>query len=55
MTAFVKGSPEKIIEMCLARSIPPNFKTVLENYPKEGFRVIALAKKPLDIADVEGI
>jgi len=43
--AFVKGSPEMISSLCSANSIPSNFKEVLENYTKEGYRVIALAHK----------
>lgn len=45
--AFVKGSPEKIQELCDPSTLPNNFEEVLETYTKEGFRVIALATKPL--------
>jgi cation-transporting P-type ATPase 13A2 len=45
--AFVKGSPEKIYELCKSTSIPTNYQQALELYTKEGFRVIALASKPL--------
>ena len=45
--AFVKGSPEKIQELCDPSTIPANYDDVLEVYTKEGFRVIALATKPL--------
>lgn len=41
--AFVKGSPEKMAELCIPDTIPTNFWTVLEDYTKEGYRVIALA------------
>lgn len=43
--AFVKGSPEMISTLCLPETLPTNFKDVLENYTKEGYRVIALAHK----------
>jgi cation-transporting ATPase 13A3/4/5 len=45
--AFVKGSPELIGSLCLSSSLPPNYKEVLDNYTKEGYRVIALATKEL--------
>ncbi len=45
----MKGSPEKIQELCLAETMPGNYDEVLEQYTKEGYRVIALAEKPLDM------
>jgi len=45
--AFVKGSPEKIFDLCNRRTIPRDFQDVLTNYTKEGYRVIALAVKDL--------
>jgi len=44
---FVKGSPEKISELCLAESLPNNFTDVMSSYTKEGFRVIALATREM--------
>jgi len=44
---FVKGSPEKISELCQQSTLPENFNLVLEQYTKEGNRVIALATKQL--------
>jgi len=43
--AFVKGSPEKIQE--LSKNLPDDYEQVLEQYTKEGYRVIALATKLL--------
>ena len=43
--AFVKGSPEKIQELCNDDTIPTDFKFELEKATKEGYRVIALATK----------
>jgi P-type E1-E2 ATPase len=43
--AFVKGSPEKIQELC--EQVPGDFKQVLELFTNEGYRVIALAYKNL--------
>jgi cation-transporting ATPase 13A2 len=45
--AFVKGSPEKIYELCNKESIPDSFFKALEEYTKKGYRVIALASRRL--------
>ena len=45
--AFVKGSPEKISELCINESLPNNLVEVMSSYTKEGYRVIALATKEL--------
>ena len=45
--AFVKGSPEKIFELCNRQTIPKDFLEVLTHYTSEGYRVIALAVKDL--------
>ncbi|EGR30929.1 hypothetical protein IMG5_120940 [Ichthyophthirius multifiliis] len=37
----VKGSPEKIFELCIPSTIPENFHTVLDFYARKGFRVLA--------------
>lgn len=42
---FVKGSPEMISSLCKPHTMPENFKNVLEQYTKEGYRVIALSQK----------
>jgi len=47
LRVFVKGSPEKIFELCNQDTIPTNYDEMLEEYTKEGFRVIALAEKHL--------
>lgn len=47
--AFVKGSPERIRELCKAESLPTNFDEILEIYTQCGYRVLALAGKPLNI------
>ena len=48
---FVKGSPEKIMDLCKRESIPFDKAKVLDEYTRQGFRVIAAAYKPLP-ADV---
>jgi len=44
---FVKGSPEKISDLCTNESLPSNLVEVMSCYTKEGYRVIALATKEL--------
>jgi cation-transporting ATPase 13A3/4/5 len=44
--AFIKGAPEKVRELCIGE-IPSNYDSVLEEYTKNGYRVIALAHKEL--------
>jgi len=45
--SFVKGSPEKIIELCKPESIPDNYVSILDSYTKKGYRVIAAGMKSL--------
>ena len=45
--AFVKGSPEKIFELCRRETIPRDFQQVLTQYTQEGYRVIALSYKEM--------
>ena len=46
--AFVKGSPEKISELCIKSTLPNDFQDILMKYTKDGYRVIALSVKDLD-------
>jgi cation-transporting ATPase 13A2 len=46
--AYVKGSPEKIAELCNPDSLPQNFSECLEIYTQKGLRVIALAMRYLE-------
>ena len=45
---FVKGSPEKIRELCTKDSLPSNFDEMLQTYTEDGFRVLAVAYKNFD-------
>ena len=45
--AFVKGSPEKISELCKSESLPQEFGEILAKYTMQGYRVIAIAMKNL--------
>ncbi|KAF6029314.1 ATP13A2 [Bugula neritina] len=47
MELYAKGAPEKITSLCLPQTIPSDFAEVLKGYTMQGFRVIALAHKPL--------
>ncbi|KAJ8371004.1 hypothetical protein SKAU_G00110320 [Synaphobranchus kaupii] len=45
---FLKGAPEMVASLCLRESVPPQFSETLRDFASEGFRVLALAYKPLD-------
>ncbi|KAM9315825.1 polyamine-transporting ATPase 13A3 [Gastrophryne carolinensis] len=48
MDAYVKGAPEVVASLCKAETVPPDFALVLEDYTKQGYRVIALAHRKLE-------
>jgi cation-transporting ATPase 13A3/4/5 len=45
--SFVKGSPERIKDLCDPSSLPSNFEEMLEIYTQNGYRVLGLATKKL--------
>ncbi|XP_031422205.1 cation-transporting ATPase 13A2 isoform X2 [Clupea harengus] len=45
---FLKGAPEMVASRCLKESVPAEFTSTLRSFASEGFRVLALAYKPLD-------
>ncbi|XP_053516145.1 polyamine-transporting ATPase 13A2 isoform X6 [Artibeus jamaicensis] len=47
--AYVKGSPELVAGLCSPETVPTNFAQVLQSYTMAGYRVVALAGKPLPI------
>ena len=47
----IKGSPEKIRELCIPSSIPQNFHRVLMKYTENGHRVLGVATKTLAIRE----
>jgi cation-transporting ATPase 13A3/4/5 len=51
--SFVKGSPEKIIDLCQPETIPEDYASILDSYTRKGYRVIAAGMKSLhkDIKD----
>ncbi|KAM4693462.1 putative cation-transporting ATPase 13A4 [Discoglossus pictus] len=48
-TVYMKGAPEMVASFCRADTVPISFSDELEIYTKQGFRVIGLAYKILDI------
>lgn len=44
---YAKGAPEKIASLCDPKTIPDDFQDVLHGYTRRGFRVLALAYRPL--------
>ncbi|XP_042526256.1 polyamine-transporting ATPase 13A3 [Dipodomys spectabilis] len=48
MDAYMKGAPEVIASLCKPETVPVEFEEVLEDYTKQGFRVIALAHRKLE-------
>ncbi|XP_041503105.1 probable cation-transporting ATPase 13A3 isoform X2 [Microtus oregoni] len=48
MDAYMKGAPEVIASLCKPETVPIDFEKVLEDYTKQGFRVIALAHRKLE-------
>ena len=46
---YCKGSPEKISELCQENTIPDNFNDVLNRYTSQGFRVLALSCKVMQM------
>ncbi|KAM5162521.1 polyamine-transporting ATPase 13A2 isoform 1-T1 [Callospermophilus lateralis] len=48
--AYVKGSPELVAGLCSPETVPSDFTQMLQSYTAAGYRVVALASKPLPIA-----
>ncbi|XP_013368952.1 PREDICTED: probable cation-transporting ATPase 13A3 isoform X4 [Chinchilla lanigera] len=48
MDAYMKGAPEVVASLCRPDTVPVDFEKVLEDYTKQGFRVIALAHRKLE-------
>ena len=48
-TCYVKGSPEKIKELCQPKTIPSDFNEQLNNYTSRGFRVLAMGSKVINM------
>ncbi|KAG8445134.1 hypothetical protein GDO86_010050 [Hymenochirus boettgeri] len=50
---FMKGAPEMVIQFCNTESVPANFTDQLLLYTSQGFRVIGLSYKSLQVTDFE--
>ncbi|KAA0202259.1 hypothetical protein HAZT_HAZT011879 [Hyalella azteca] len=47
---YCKGSPEKIASLSTPESVPSNFNVELRSYTDQGYRVLALAHRPVSMA-----
>ncbi|KAJ1952721.1 hypothetical protein EC988_003397, partial [Linderina pennispora] len=47
---YVKGAPEAVRELCFPDTVPQSFDKILLEYTNHGYRVIALAGKPLKMS-----
>ena len=52
---YCKGSPEKIKELCMPKTLPDNFNDELNNYTSKGYRVLALASKVIQMNSSEAL
>jgi cation-transporting P-type ATPase 13A2 len=44
---LAKGSPEMMLTIMKKNSIPRNYNDILKEYASHGFRVLAIASKPI--------
>jgi cation-transporting ATPase 13A3/4/5 len=51
----VKGSPEKLRELCQKKYIPSSFHKMLDLYAQNGFRVLAIASKTIVSDSIDSI
>ncbi|KAF1757970.1 hypothetical protein GCK72_014428 [Caenorhabditis remanei] len=49
MMLYSKGSPEMILSLCDPTTVPPDYLTQVNAYAQHGFRLIAVARRPLDM------
>ena len=47
---YCKGSPEMIASLSIPETLPPDFAAILEQYTEQGFRVIAMGQRTLDVS-----
>ena len=53
LRTYVKGSPERIKDLCMPGTVPENFDEVLQLYTECGYRVLGMAHKPLNISFIK--
>jgi magnesium-transporting ATPase (P-type) len=51
--SFVKGAPEMVARRCDPATVPASYHTTVDWYTNEGHRVIAIAAKPVSLADLD--
>ncbi|CAD6193517.1 unnamed protein product [Caenorhabditis auriculariae] len=49
MTLYSKGSPEMILSLCRPETVPSDYLSIVNQYAQHGFRLIAVARKSLDM------
>ena len=52
---FCKGSPEKIKELCMEKTLPEDFNKTLDKYTSKGYRVLGLACKSIKMTFSEAL
>ncbi|OON21205.1 hypothetical protein X801_02902 [Opisthorchis viverrini] len=52
---YAKGAPEMIETLCRRDTIPSDFQSVLLKYARDGYRVLALAWRPLKVSCVRAL
>ncbi|CAD6192928.1 unnamed protein product [Caenorhabditis auriculariae] len=50
MVVYCKGSPEMVMSLCRPETVPDDFHDVVDEYTQHGYRLIAVATKPLDVS-----
>jgi cation-transporting ATPase 13A3/4/5 len=53
MTLYCKGAPEKIASLCRDETIPSDFFDMVNKYAQRGYRLIALARRSLQMTFVK--
>ncbi|KAL0490279.1 hypothetical protein AKO1_014011, partial [Acrasis kona] len=52
---YIKGSPEKIRNLCIPMSIPNDYHQILNQYTHQGYRVLSMAYKKIDQQQLESL
>ena len=47
--SFTKGAPEKMLKICRKQTLPSDYSSIMEAMAIQGFRILALAYKIIDI------
>ncbi|CAO2631483.1 Probable cation-transporting ATPase 13A5 [Lemmus lemmus] len=55
LQVYMKGAPEMVARFCRSETVPKNFPQELRNYTVQGFRVIALAHKILNVEKLSDV